>query len=88
MPGNVLDFWRGGETAGGAAKQQESLRERVQEEIEWLRRGPKARGTKAKARIEDAHGLIGEAGGCERADADGESAGIEFAGDGAEDASG
>ena len=27
-------------------------------EIEWLRRGPKARATKAKARIDNAHGLI------------------------------
>ena len=29
-------------------------------EIEWLRRGPKARATKAKARIDNAHELIGQ----------------------------
>jgi ATP-binding cassette subfamily F protein uup len=32
----------------------------VHTEIEWLRRGPKARATKAKARIQKAHELIGE----------------------------
>ncbi len=41
-------------------KQQESLANRVREEIEWLRRGPKARATKAKARIDKAHELIQE----------------------------
>jgi ATP-binding cassette subfamily F protein uup len=39
---------------------QESLRNRVRTEIEWLRRGPKARATKAKARIDNAHALIGK----------------------------
>jgi ATP-binding cassette subfamily F protein uup len=37
---------------------QEGLRNRVRTEIEWLRRGPKARATKAKARIDYAHELI------------------------------
>jgi ATP-binding cassette subfamily F protein uup len=41
-------------------KMQEGLRNRVRTEIEWLRRGPKARATKAKARIDNAHGLIGK----------------------------
>jgi len=41
-------------------KRQESLANRVRTEIEWLRRGPKARGTKAKARIENAQEMIGE----------------------------
>ncbi len=41
-------------------KQQESLHNRVRNEIEWLRRGPKARATKAKARIDKAHELIGQ----------------------------
>jgi ATP-binding cassette subfamily F protein uup len=40
------------------AKMQESLRNRVRTEIEWLRRGPKARATKAKARIDTAHAMI------------------------------
>jgi len=37
---------------------QKGLRNRVRTEIEWLRRGPKARATKAKARIDNAHELI------------------------------
>src|SRR6202789_2671423 len=41
-------------------KMQEGLRNRVNTEIEWLRRGPKARATKAKARIDNAHELIGK----------------------------
>ena len=47
-------------------KQQEALANRVHTEIEWLRRGPKARTTKSKARIDKAHEMIGEAGGLER----------------------
>ena len=39
---------------------QESLRNRVRTEMEWLRRGPKARATKAKARIDNANSLIAE----------------------------
>src|SRR5437899_3714439 len=41
-------------------KRQESLENRVHTELEWLRRGPKARTTKAKARIHKAHEMIGE----------------------------
>jgi len=39
---------------------EESLRNRVKTEIDWLRRGPKARATKAKARIDNANQLIGQ----------------------------
>jgi ATP-binding cassette subfamily F protein uup len=42
------------------SKQQESLRNRVKTEIEWLRRGPKARTTKSKARIDTANAIIGQ----------------------------
>jgi ABC transport system ATP-binding/permease protein len=41
-------------------KRQESLENRVHTELEWLRRGPKARATKAKARIGKAQGMIGD----------------------------
>jgi ABC transport system ATP-binding/permease protein len=41
-------------------KRQESLANRVRSEMEWLRRGPKARATKAKARIDKAHEMINE----------------------------
>lgn len=42
------------------AKHQDALENRVKIEMEWLRRGPKARATKAKARIDKARELIGE----------------------------
>ena len=42
------------------AKRQSALENRVRTEVEWLRRGPKARATKAKARIDNAGGLIAE----------------------------
>jgi len=42
------------------AKGAESLRNKVKNEVEWLRRGAKARTTKSKARIDKAHELIGQ----------------------------
>lgn len=42
------------------AKAQESLDNKVRYEIEWLKRGPKARATKAKGRIQEAEKLIDE----------------------------
>jgi ATP-binding cassette subfamily F protein uup len=41
-------------------KRQDALTNRVHTELEWLRRGPRARRTKAKARIDKAHELIAE----------------------------
>ena len=41
-------------------KHQDALENRVRTEIEWLRRGPKARTTKSKARIDTANEMIGE----------------------------
>ncbi len=42
------------------SKRQEALENRVKSEIEWLRRGAKARTRKSKARISKAHEMIGE----------------------------
>jgi ATP-binding cassette subfamily F protein uup len=42
------------------ARHQDALENRVRVEKEWLRRGPKARTTKSKARIDNANKLIGE----------------------------
>ena len=42
------------------ARHQEALENRVHREIEWLRRGAKARTRKSKARIDKANELIGE----------------------------
>src|SRR5260370_15993652 len=44
----------------GQAAYEESLANTVRREIEWLRRGAKARSTKAKGRIKDADRLIEE----------------------------
>ena len=41
-------------------KEQDALANRVHTEIEWLRRGPKARTTKSKSRIDKAHQMIGK----------------------------
>jgi ATP-binding cassette subfamily F protein uup len=41
-------------------KLQESLESKVRREVEWLRRGAKARTTKSKARIDEANRLISE----------------------------
>ena len=42
------------------AKQQESLATKVRREVEWLRRGPKARTGKSRARVDSAGRLIEE----------------------------
>jgi ATP-binding cassette subfamily F protein uup len=61
VKGNYSTFLQAKESYLEAqGKRQESLANRVRTEIEWLRRGPKARGTKAKARIENAQEMIGE----------------------------
>ena len=41
-------------------KRQDALANLVHSEIEWLRRGPKARTTKSKSRMDRAHQMIGE----------------------------
>jgi ATP-binding cassette subfamily F protein uup len=41
-------------------RRQDALTNRVHTELEWLRKGPRARRTKAKARIDKAHEMIGE----------------------------
>jgi ATP-binding cassette subfamily F protein uup len=59
------------------SKRQEALENRVRIEKEWLRRGPKARTTKSKARIDKANELIGELGGM-RTRSQSATAGIDF----------
>lgn len=59
--GNYSKFLERRETfLDGLAKYEDSLRNKVRREIEWLRRGPKARTTKALGRIKQAEKLIGE----------------------------
>ncbi len=59
--GNYSEFLEAKEAFLHAqARHQEALENRVRVEKEWLRRGPKARTTKAKARIDNANRLIAE----------------------------
>ena len=61
VPGNYSQFLeKKGEYLHAQARHQQALENRVRTEMEWLRRGPKARATKAKARIDKANELIGE----------------------------
>jgi ABC transport system ATP-binding/permease protein len=61
VPGNYSRFLEAKEAYLHAqSRRQESLENRVHTEIEWLRRGPKARATKAKARIDKANDMISE----------------------------
>ena len=64
-------------TLQAQADYQASLANRVRREVEWLRRGPKARTTKAKARIDSAGRLIEELQDMESRRPQG-SAGIDF----------
>lgn len=59
------------------ADYQSSLANRVRREVEWLRRGPKARTTKAKARIDSAGRMIDELHDLESRQSKG-PAGIDF----------
>lgn len=59
--GNYSDFLvKKEEFLHAQSKHQEALENRVHTEIEWLRRGAKARTTKSKARIDKAQELMGE----------------------------
>src|SRR5579871_2137132 len=59
--GNYSEFLeRREEHFEAASKQHEALATQVKREVEWLRRGPKARTGKSKARIDAAGRLIGE----------------------------
>ena len=65
------------------AEYQEALANRARREVEWLRRGPKARGTKAKARIQEANRLLDELQEVKERERSGDTtAGIDFAASG------
>lgn len=48
------------EFLSGQLEQERSLASKARTELEWLRRSPKARTSKSKARVEDAHALLGD----------------------------
>lgn len=57
--GNMSAFMEHKEAfLAGQAEQQRSLTAMVKEEVDWLRRSPKARTTKSQSRIQKAHQLI------------------------------
>ena len=59
VPGTYSDFLERRETVLEAqTKEQQALQNLARKEVAWLRRGPKARRGKSKARIEDAHELL------------------------------
>ena len=61
VKGNYSEFLeRREEFLEAQAKQQDSLATKVRREVEWLRRGPKARTGKSRARIDAAGRLIDE----------------------------
>ena len=60
VQGNYSEFLeKKDEYLQAQSKRQDALANRVRIEIDWLRRGPKARTTKSKARIDSANSMIG-----------------------------
>ena len=68
------------ELFSGQATREASVANVVRQEIEWLRRGPKARGTKQQARIDRAGELMGELDELKWRNAQGKSVEIDFSG--------
>ncbi len=62
-----------------AETREDKLRNAVKTEIDWLRKGPKARTTKAQARIDRAGAMIGDLAELEYRNAQGRVADIDFA---------
>ncbi len=61
VQGNYSEFLeKKDEYLQAQTKRQDALANRVRTEIDWLRRGPKARTTKSKARIDNANSMIGD----------------------------
>ncbi|HAH07399.1 MAG TPA: ABC transporter ATP-binding protein [Elusimicrobia bacterium] len=79
--GSYSDFLENREAFYDAqTSREDSVRNIVRGEIEWLRKGPKARTTKQQARIERAGELIDELGELEYRNSQGRAAVIDFAG--------
>ena len=62
------------------ARRESTVANQVRREIEWLRRGPKARQTKQQARIDRAGELMGELSELEYRNSQGRSVDIDFSG--------
>ena len=79
--GNYTQFLEKREDLFNSQAQREStVANQVRREIEWLRRGPKARQTKQQARIDRAGDLMGELGDLQFRNSQGKSVDIDFTG--------
>ena len=80
-PGSYSQFIeRRDDFLSGQQRQQRSLAGKVRREVEWLRRGPPARTTKAQSRIDQAESMIGALDELRRRTTSSGAAGLEFAG--------
>jgi ATP-binding cassette subfamily F protein uup len=79
IDGTYSDFLEKGEDflAAQAAREQ-SLASQVRREIEWLKRGAKARTTKAKGRIQQAHQMMSDLAELKTRNSQGQAVEIEF----------
>ena len=79
--GNYSDFLENREALfAQQASREDSMRNIVRGEIDWLRKGPKARTTKQQARIDRAGELMGELSELKYRNAQNRSAEIDFSG--------
>jgi ATP-binding cassette subfamily F protein uup len=79
VPGTYSDFLERREPVLEAQlKEQQTMKMKVQEEIAWLKRGPKAQRNKNKSRIKDAHDLIQQYADTRARTATDQSVDIEF----------
>jgi ATP-binding cassette subfamily F protein uup len=79
VPGNYSSFLlKREEFLEAQQKRERSLANTVRREVEWLRRGPQGRGTKAKARIQRAHETMAELDAVRTRNQSGGTAGIDF----------
>jgi ATP-binding cassette subfamily F protein uup len=80
-PGNYTQFLEKRENLFNSQAQREStVANTVRREIEWLRRGPKARQTKQQARIDRAGDLMDELGELKYRNSQGKNVDIDFSG--------
>jgi ABC transport system ATP-binding/permease protein len=80
-PGSYSQFLeRREDFLAGQERQRRSLAGKVRREVEWLRRGPPARTTKAQFRIDQAERMIGSLDELKRRTASAGAAALEFAG--------
>ncbi|HEX4147786.1 MAG TPA: ABC-F family ATP-binding cassette domain-containing protein, partial [Pirellulales bacterium] len=79
VAGNYSEFLvKREEYLAAQARQQETMANLVRREIEWLRRGPKARTSKSQSRIDRAGQMIAELQGLNQRNTAGRSVDIDF----------